>query len=127
MIILYRHVVLFKIKGKQLDVNAKVPENVSPTRKRRSITNSDTSDKVGDVVILRTEKHFVIKVTNIRLIKKGEKSISLVHSNDYIEQLKNTIVMSLKQGMKLLIDCDHDYLKIWDKLYYKFGRLMLAN
>ena len=103
---------MFKIKGKQLDVNAKVPENVSPTRKRRSITNSDTSDKVGDVVILRTEKHFVIKVTNIRLIKKGEKSISLVHSNDYIEQLKNTIVMSLKQGMKLLIDCDHDYQKI---------------
>lgn len=118
--------VLFKIKGKQLDVGPSEDLEVTPLAKRRNISKPQPSDKIGDVVMIRTDKHFIIKVKNLRIIKKDSKSFNLEHSKDYNERVKNTIVMSIKQGMKLLIDNDNDYQKVCNRLYYKYGRLMLA-
>jgi len=83
-------------------------------------------DKVGNVLIMRNDKTFIIKVTKIKIVK-GSKSLSLAHTKDYNEKVKNSIVMSIKQGVKLLVDNENSYQNIVDKLYYKFGRLMIAN
>lgn len=115
--------ILFKIRGKHLDVSTEASQT---SNKRRNIS-TDKSDKIGDVVMLKTDKNFIIKVTRIRLLKDGSKPIPLAHTKDYGEKEKNTIILSLKQGMKLLIDHQNDCQRICDKLYYKFGRLMLSN
>jgi hypothetical protein len=95
-------------------------------KRRRSIHIQECFDKVGDIILMRNTKSFIIKVKNIRVYKKGSKTSNVLNTSDYSEQVKNTIVMSIKQGMKLLIDNDNNYRKIVDKLYYKFGKLMLA-
>jgi len=78
-------------------------------------------------VISRTDKHFIIKVSKIRLIDKRRRSIRIANSKDYNEKVKNTIILSIKQGMKLLLDNNNSYENICDKLYYKFGRLMISQ
>ena len=52
--------------------------------------------------------------------------MSITFSKEYNDKIKNTIVMSIKQGMKLLIDNQNNYSKVCDRLYYKYGRLMLS-
>jgi hypothetical protein len=115
--------ILFKVRGKQLDVSTDSPQ---VSNKRRNIS-SDKSEKIGNIVMIRTDKHFIIKVTKIRLARNGCKPIPLAHTKDYNEKVKNSIVLSLKQGMKLLIDNQNDYQGICDRLHYKYGRLMLSN
>ena len=58
---------------------------------------------------------------------KGDRPSGSISLKDYNEKVKNTIIMSIKQGVKLLIDNDNNYDNIVDKLYYKFGRLMISN
>lgn len=86
----------------------------------------ESSDIIGDIAFLRNEKHFIIKVTNVREIIKEPKSYVIQHLKEYTDPAKNTIIMSIKQGMKLLIDNENSYSKVWDRLYYKFGKLMLS-
>ena len=69
-------------------------------------------DKVGKIVISRTDKHFIIKVTRIRLVNENRQSIRLIHNKDYHQKMKNTIVLSIKQGAKLLNDCGNNYMNI---------------
>jgi len=100
--------ILFKMKGKHLDTDSDHSQN--PTKRRN--LSVQKADKIGTVIISRTSKHFIIKVCKIRLIDKYNHKIRLAHSKDYNEKIKNIIIMSVKQGMKLLIDFDNDYQAI---------------
>ena len=111
---------LFKAKGKQLDISSQ--DKWSKPNSRRF----ESSDIIGDIVMMRNDKHFIIKVSNAREIKRDSTQVALNQANDYNNNLRNTIIMSIKQGMKLLIDNENNYLKVCDRLYYKFGRLMLS-
>jgi len=119
-------ILLYKIKGKCIDTNSDEIQKPNIHKRRRSIITPEAFDKIGDIVIMRTDKNFIIKVKNVRIAKKGGGSMSIQDTSDYSEQVKNTIIMSIKQGMKLLIDNDNNYRNICDKLYYKFGRLMIS-
>ena len=113
------------MKDKHVDTNNDEMQYNKAFKPDGNVNNNEMCDKIGDVVILRNDKSLIIKVKNIRLYNQANKSVSTLNTSDYNEKMKNMIVMSIKQGMKLLLDNDNNYRNIVDKLYYKFGRLMI--